>query len=133
MDELEWESLNAYARTIGPGWHGRVPLGGKDPPMPKPSRPSTAEQLASAHLEFAIRSYSKAIALARDVEERSWRTEERVDALRLRAMAHAAIAEWIEAIEAGEKALAEGVSDEVTSAELRPLVTRWRSILISTR
>jgi hypothetical protein len=136
MKEIEWEALIAHSKTIGPGWHGRVPLAGKDSSTPEPPRKPPAEQLAIAHSEFRNRAYLKAIALAREVEEEADGQEARADALRLRAMAHAAIGEWLEAGLAAESALKldpEGDSVEVTSAELPELIEYWRSIYFSTR
>jgi hypothetical protein len=136
MDEIEREALIAHSKTIGPGWHGRVPLGGKDPLMPESPRKTPAEQLAIAHSEFRSRAYFKAIELAREVEDAAESKEAEADALRLRAMAHAAIGEWLEAGLAAESALKldpDGDSAEVTSAELPDLIALWRSIYFTNR
>ncbi len=134
MDEIERKALIAHSHTIGPGWHGRVPLSGKDPLMPEPPRKTPAERLAIAHSEFRNRAYFKAIALAREVEQEADDLE--ADALRLRAMALAAIGEWLEAGLAAERALQvdpDGDSVEVTSAELPDLIVLWRSIYFTVR
>jgi hypothetical protein len=136
MGEIEREALIARSKTIGPGWHGRVPLAGKDDPMPEPPRKTPAERLAIAHSEFRNRVYFKAIALAREVEEEADGNEAKADALRLRAMAHAKIGEWLEAGLAAESALKlepDGDSVEVTSAELPDLIVLWRSIYFTSR
>jgi hypothetical protein len=101
----------------------------EDPPRPKPD-----EVLESAHVRYAIGRYFEAIRLAREVEARTERTALRADALRLRAMAHAGVAEWIYAMEAAQKALVlepEGASPEVTSAELPALIEDWRDKVIA--
>jgi hypothetical protein len=100
---------------------------GEDPPLPTPPPVPTDELLRRAHVEHAIRNHSEAIKLAREVEDRGSGAQ-RVDALRVRARAHAAIAEWFEAIESGRKALE--LEPEV-DAELPELIERWRSILDS--
>jgi hypothetical protein len=101
----------------------------EDPPKPMPD-----EVLESAHVRYAIGRYFEAIRLAREVEERTERTALRADAHRLRAMAHAMVAEWIYAMEAAQKALElepDGVSPEVACADLPALIEEWREREIS--
>ncbi len=133
---MERARAMAYLGTMGPRVHGRVPLGGKDPPMPAAPRRTPTEQLESAHREFGYGNYSTAIELAREAETEAESKEAKADALRLRAMAHAAIGEWLEAGLAAERALQlepDGDSVEVTSAELPDLIVLWRSIYFSRR
>jgi hypothetical protein len=106
---------------------------GRDPGE-EPSRPKTAEVFRNAHQELGWGQHRKAIELAREVEERTVRTTEKADALRLRALAHAAGGDWLDAMDATKAALAlepEGDSPEVKSSELPTLIEYWRELVIA--
>jgi hypothetical protein len=130
LTSYEYDLFDRRRDAINQPGRRRVPREPwEDPPKPKP-----AEVLESAHVRYAIRSYLEAIRLAREVEERTEQTALRADALRVRAMAHAAVAEWIYAMEAATKALElepDGESEEVTSAELPALIEDWREKVIA--
>jgi hypothetical protein len=129
LTSYEYDLFDRRRTEINHRGRPQAPREHCDPPRPKPD-----QDLESAHVRYAIGRYFEAIRLAREVEARTERTALRADALRLRAMAHAGVAEWIYAMEAAQKALVlepEGASPEVTSAELPALIEDWRDKVIA--